>query len=321
MTRSSSTMVFTPFTNPERKFRTRRGTTPISIHNIYSFYESESFESKSEEVGEINIATLTLEQYLALDRNDIMRGIKRLEIGKNIEFEIKGQFLRKLCDNTFSGNETEDAIENIGRVLEIASLFNTPGVLGDDTMLWVFPVMLVGTTKRWLGRTLLGTLTTWDELKQVFIRRYCPPSITFKRLGEIHNFRQEEGESLYRAWERYNDLLFKCLFHDLNDYQKVNTFYNGLGFHSRQTLDSRSLIPGLTAAKSLESIQEMADHSHKWHNEEGDRRISNNGSNSLSTITDKLNNLNRDMNDLRENVYKIHPKSNNESCHEEVKSI
>ncbi|GKA35719.1 hypothetical protein Tco_0722210 [Tanacetum coccineum] len=61
----------------------------------------------------------------------------------------------------------------------------------------------------------------------------------------------------------------------------------------------------------------MADHSHKWHNEEGDKRITNNGSNSLSTITDKLKNLNRDMNDLRENVHKIHPKSNNEFCKEE----
>ncbi|GJX94142.1 hypothetical protein Tco_0348728 [Tanacetum coccineum] len=65
----------------------------------------------------------------------------------------------------------------------------------------------------------------------------------------------------------------------------------------------------------------MAEHSHKWHNKEGDRRISNNGSNSLSTITDKLKNQNRDMNDLRENIHKIHSKLNDEFCHEEVKSI
>nr|GEX66531.1 hypothetical protein [Tanacetum cinerariifolium] len=61
----------------------------------------------------------------------------------------------------------------------------------------------------------------------------------------------------------------------------------------------------------------MADHSPKWHNKEGDGRISNNDSNSLSTITDKLKNLNHDMSDLRENVHKIHPKSNKEFCHEE----
>ncbi|GKC97822.1 homeodomain-like protein [Tanacetum coccineum] len=170
-------------------------------------------------------------------------------------------------------------------------------------------------------RTSPGTIKTWDELKQAFIRRFGPPSVTIKRLGEIHNFRQEEGESLYHAWERYNDLLFKCPSHDLNDYQKVNTFYNGLGFHTRRSLDSRGLILGLTAAKALESIQEMADHSYNWHNEEGDRRITNNGSNSLSMITNKLKNLDCDLNDLRENFHKIHQKSNKGFYHEEVKTI
>ncbi|GJX24762.1 hypothetical protein Tco_0231058 [Tanacetum coccineum] len=263
MTKRSSTKVFTPFANPESQFRTKRDTTPIDVHNIYSFYESESYESESEEVGEINIEILTLEEYLALDRNDNIRRIKRPKIENNIEFEIKGQFLRELRNKTFSGNETEDAIEHIGRVLEIANLFNMLGVSRDDIMLWVFPLTLVRIAKRWLGRTSSETITTWDELKQVFIRMFCPPFVTFKRLGEIHNFGQEGGESLYWAWERYNDLLFKCPFYDLNDYQKVNTFYNYLGFHSRQTLNSRSIIPGLTAMKALESIQEMADHSHK----------------------------------------------------------
>ncbi|GKA74368.1 hypothetical protein Tco_0780670 [Tanacetum coccineum] len=83
---SSITRMFTHFANPERKFRTRKDTTPISVHNIYSFYESESSESESEEVGEIDIEMLTLEQYLALDHNDTRGGIKRPEIGKNIKF-------------------------------------------------------------------------------------------------------------------------------------------------------------------------------------------------------------------------------------------
>ncbi|GJQ94749.1 putative reverse transcriptase domain-containing protein [Tanacetum coccineum] len=147
-------------------------------------------------MGKINIKTLTLEQYLALDRNDTRGGIKRPDIGKNIKFEIKGQFLRELRNNTLSGNETKDVIEHIGRVLKIASLFNTLGVSGDDIMLWVFPLTLVRTSKRWLGRTSSGAITTWDELKQVFIRRFCPPSVTFKRLGEIHNFRQKGWASI-----------------------------------------------------------------------------------------------------------------------------
>ncbi|GJY62809.1 hypothetical protein Tco_0464269 [Tanacetum coccineum] len=157
------------------------------------------------------------------------------------------------------GDGRTQALEQETRDLDVEN--EQKRIKGDDMMLRSFPLTLAGVAKRWLGRTPSEIIKTWDELKQVFIRRFCPPSVTFKKLGEIHNFKQEEGESLYQTWERFNDLLYKCTFHDLNDYQQVNTFYNGLGFYARQFLDSHGLISGLTAVKALESIQEVADDS------------------------------------------------------------
>ncbi|GJU13346.1 hypothetical protein Tco_1135742 [Tanacetum coccineum] len=153
MTRSSNTKVFTPFANPERQFQSRKDVTPIAVHKIYSFYESESSESESEEINEINIKTLALEQYLTLNLNDTLVGVKRHEIRENIAFEIKSQLLRELRDNTFFGNKAKDAMEHLWKVLEIASLFNTLGILRDDMMLRIFPFTLTGASKRWLGRT------------------------------------------------------------------------------------------------------------------------------------------------------------------------
>ncbi|GJR33531.1 retrovirus-related pol polyprotein from transposon TNT 1-94 [Tanacetum coccineum] len=158
MTRSSNTKVFTPFTNPERQFRSRKDITPITVHNIYSFYESKSSESESEDLSDIDIETLTLEQYLALNQNNSQVGVKRPGIEKNIVFKIKSQLLRELR---------------------------------------------------------------------------------------------------------------------------------------------------LTAIKALESIQEKVDHSHRWHNEESDKKTSNN---SFNTITEKLKILNLDINDLREDFHKINQK-------------
>ncbi|GKG34505.1 hypothetical protein Tco_0437201, partial [Tanacetum coccineum] len=54
--------------------------------------------------------------------------------------------------------------------------------------------------------------------KKAFIQRNCLPSKTAKQLEYIHNFKQEGGESLYQAWERYNDLLYKCPTHDINNH-------------------------------------------------------------------------------------------------------
>ncbi|GKF34341.1 hypothetical protein Tco_0107541, partial [Tanacetum coccineum] len=47
------------------------------------------------------------------------------------------------------------------------------------------------------------------------------------KLEEIRNFKQERDETLDHAWERYNDLIYQCLLHDLNCQQKVHIFYTG----------------------------------------------------------------------------------------------
>ncbi|GKC76480.1 hypothetical protein Tco_1127254 [Tanacetum coccineum] len=102
-------------------FQARRDTSPALIHNIYTFYESDLSESEYEDVREIDIETLTLEQYLTLNLKNTRRRISNPE---DATFEIKGQFLRGLHKTTFLGSSTENAIKHIGKVLEVASLFN-----------------------------------------------------------------------------------------------------------------------------------------------------------------------------------------------------
>ncbi|GJR47121.1 reverse transcriptase domain-containing protein [Tanacetum coccineum] len=96
---------------------------------------------------------------------------------------------------------------------------------------------------------------------------YCHPFITAKKLKEICNFKQERDETLYHAWERYNDLLYQFPLHDLNCQQKVHIFYTGLDIPTRKILDSNGFIPLMTVTQALESIQVMADHSHDWYDE------------------------------------------------------
>ncbi|GJR22441.1 protein kinase-like domain, concanavalin A-like lectin/glucanase domain protein [Tanacetum coccineum] len=148
--------------------------------------------------GEID--NLTMEQYLALTRGNQAPGVVKPEIRGNVNFKIKSQCMRESREDTFSGNKNDDAHEH------------------------------VEAAKRWVDRLPLRTINSWDLLKNAFIQRYCPPSRTAKQLEEIRNFKQERDETLYQAWEWYNDLLYKCPTHDINNHQKI-----------------------------------MADHSQKWH--------------------------------------------------------
>ncbi|GJT33196.1 hypothetical protein Tco_0923615 [Tanacetum coccineum] len=128
---------------------------------------------------------------------------------------------------------------------------------------------------------------------------------------------QEDGESLSDTWERYNDLLFKFPFHDLNDHQKVNTFYNGLNNQTRRTFDTNGLIPGLTASDALKSIQKLVKHSHKWHCEENHITTSD----PLRIITKKLKLLNHEIEELTVDFRKLNTNDVRKSYYAEVKSI
>ncbi|GJX82262.1 hypothetical protein Tco_0331743 [Tanacetum coccineum] len=117
-----------------------------------------------------------------------------------------------------------------------------------------------------------------------------------KQLEDIHNFKQEGDESLYQAWERYNDLLYKCPTHDINIYQKT-----------------------------------MADHSKKWHNGTTSRSIGSSSSNDgLAALVNKLENLGRDTKKLKKSVHPIQVRCQicegthlNKDCplNEEVKQV
>ncbi|GJR11326.1 hypothetical protein Tco_0793978 [Tanacetum coccineum] len=79
--------------------------------------------------------TETMEQYISKTRADYGSGVARLKIEDKDNFELKGQFLKELLTNTFSGSDHEDANEHIEKVLEIVDLFHIPNITIDQIML------------------------------------------------------------------------------------------------------------------------------------------------------------------------------------------
>ncbi|GJX29491.1 retrovirus-related pol polyprotein from transposon TNT 1-94 [Tanacetum coccineum] len=187
ITKSSTKELFTPLENPERVFRSKRrlfktpGLVESSLPEFDLFSDIE--ERSEEETTEIMMETM--EQYMSKT----------------------WQFLKELCENTFSGSEHEDANEHIKKVLEIVDLFHIPGVTQDQIMLRAFPMSLTGAASRWLRNEPSGSITNWEIVKTKFLNKFCPPARTTKKMEEINNFQQEPDESLFRAWERFKGIL------------------------------------------------------------------------------------------------------------------
>ncbi|GJZ43051.1 hypothetical protein Tco_0590306 [Tanacetum coccineum] len=141
----------------------------------------------------------TMEQYMSKTRANYGSRVVRHKIKDRYHFELKGQFLKELRDNTFSGSEHEDANKHIEKVLEIVKLFHIPKITQDQVMLRSFPMFLTGAASRWLRNKPSGSITTWEDLKTKFLNKYCSHARTAKKMEEINNFQQEPDETLYQS--------------------------------------------------------------------------------------------------------------------------
>ncbi|GKF09185.1 hypothetical protein Tco_0043409, partial [Tanacetum coccineum] len=115
-------------------------------------------EYSEEEVTETMAETMEL--YMSKTRADNGSGVSRPKIKDNDNFELKGQILKELRTNTFSGSDQEDANEYIEKVLEIVDLFHIPNITIDQVMLRAFRMSLTGAVSRWLKNEPTGSITT-----------------------------------------------------------------------------------------------------------------------------------------------------------------
>ncbi|GJT56490.1 hypothetical protein Tco_0991544 [Tanacetum coccineum] len=123
MTRSLANELFTPYKEPEREFQSsRRHFKTLSLDELRSpdFNLLSDQEYSEEEVAKTMAETM--EQYMSKTRADYGSGVARPKIKDKDNFELKGQFLKELRTNTFSGSDHEDANEHIEKVLEISAI-------------------------------------------------------------------------------------------------------------------------------------------------------------------------------------------------------
>ncbi|GKC01915.1 hypothetical protein Tco_0993525 [Tanacetum coccineum] len=170
----------------------------------------------------------TMEEYMMKTQEYYGSGIAKPNIDEKAHFELKGQFLKELRDNNFSGLNNNDANEHNEKDLEIVDLFHIP---------------------------------------EKFLSKYCLPAQTAKKMEEINKFQYEPNKTLYQALEQFKELLLRCPRHYLMDMQEVILFYKGLDVPTRQILDSKGAIPSMKAVNAKKAIQDMVDHSQKCQNE------------------------------------------------------
>ncbi|XP_021997639.1 uncharacterized protein LOC110894714 [Helianthus annuus] len=159
----------------------------------------------------------------------------------NNNFEIKAGTISMLQNAVqFYGKDHEDQSVHIAGFLEVCATFRIRDASADAIRLRLFPFSLRDGAKEWLLSLPAGSITTWNQLAEKFLQKYFPPEKTVRLRTKILNFRQDEDESLYEAWERFKELMRKVPHHGLPKWQQCQIFYHGLDSQGQMMIDTYS---------------------------------------------------------------------------------
>src|ERR1044072_6486834 len=185
------------------------------------------------------------------------------------DFELKPSLLSAVQQNQFSGAPTGDPNLHLSVCVQYADTVKANGVNPEAIGLRLFPFSLRDRARAWLQSLPSNSITTWDELKKVFLARYFPPSKTAMLRANINGFRQKDNESLFEAWERYKDMLRLCPHHGLEEWLIIHTFYNGLLYNTRLTIDAAAggALMDKPYADANQLIESMAQNHYQWGSE------------------------------------------------------
>ena len=225
-------------------------------------------------------------------------------------FELKLALITMVQQHQFICHPFEDPNEHLGRFMRMANTVKLNGVRPYVIKLELFPFSLRDVAATWFDSLLVGSVNTWEELVEAFMRRFFLPALIDERRGEIIVFKQGEDESLYTAWERFKRLLKRCLMHGIDLTTRVDIFYHAMNYTSKGIIDA-SCCGGFkrrSAEVARQVIEDLAKCNYKTPSEssKSSSRMRGNGLIGLDRTTAIEAKLDAVMNKLSRNERRMH---------------
>ncbi|XP_070025618.1 uncharacterized protein [Nicotiana sylvestris] len=139
-------------------------------------------------------------------------------------------------------------------------------VAEDALWLRLFPFSLRRKALDWLKRLPNHSITTWDELADMFTTKFFSPGHMAALRDEILAFKQEPNEPLHKIWVRYRTMVKECPNNDMTEAMIQQTFYRGINTTNQYVVNQ--LVGGnfmkLPYDEACDILNEIANTSFAW---------------------------------------------------------
>nr|GEW65832.1 reverse transcriptase domain-containing protein [Tanacetum cinerariifolium] len=228
-TRSSARNLFPPLDNPELTIRRRSRADPTLLND---------FKMAAKENDDPPVLDLwSMEELCQPSLNGWGGPIAPIFI-QATNFRLKNDMIQQVQNSCqFHGLSGDDANKHPDKFLHVTQSIKVNGVTDDALRLYLFPHSLTHHATTWFDRLPRNSINTFEQMANMFLEKYFPPSMVTKLKNEITNFRQRPDELLFEAWECYKLSIDRCPNHNMFPVTQIDTFSNGLTLRHRDNIN------------------------------------------------------------------------------------
>jgi hypothetical protein len=111
---------------------------------------------------------------------------------KTDSFEVSPGLLNLIAKDQFGGSASEDASMHLHYFCEICDMQKFKNVENDIFKLKLFLFSLRGKAKDWLLSLTNGSINSWDNLREAFIKKYYPHDKILQNRNSILSFKKND---------------------------------------------------------------------------------------------------------------------------------
>ncbi|GJX01905.1 reverse transcriptase domain-containing protein [Tanacetum coccineum] len=305
-TRSSARNLFPPLEDPERTIRRRTRVNPNLLNNfeeINMAANGNGDDGLPPAGGGLPVPDLrTMEELCQPSLNGQGGPIAPIAI-QATNFGLKNDMIQQVQNSCPFRGPGDDANKHLDKFLHVTQSMKVNGVSDDALRLYLFPCSLQHRAAEWFDRLPRNSITTFDQMAKIFLRKYFPPSMVTKLRNDITNFRQEPDESLFEAWERYKLSIDRCPNHNMLPVTQIDTFYNGLTLRHRDTINAAA--GGTFMKRRPEECYDLIENMTAHHNDWDTSAQRSESSSSITSSNPEIAALKLEMAEINKNLTKM----------------